>query len=151
MLEKTNSSLIKKALVQNDSLNSYTKSLVIRDEGKHYLSIYNDQQTTKGVINAIARVKQAFPSLEDGFYKILMSRVKEKGLTDQQIMDSVNNVIDTCEYPTPVIGKFLSFDKKMRLYTYNEILTKVDQGESFSYYQVKEIEGIKWWIKKDEL
>lgn len=80
-----------------------------------------------------------------------MNRVKEKGLTDQQIMDSVNNVIDTCEYPTPVIGKFLSFDKKMRLYTYNEILTKVDQGESFNYYQAKEIEGIKWWIKKDEL
>ena len=123
-------------------------SLVKKDDVGSYLSVYTDAQTIEGVVMAVARLKQAFPSLEKGFYNILTDRVKEKGLTDAQIMDSVNHVIDTCEYPTPVIGKFLGYDKKQRLYTYNEISDLVHKGESMDYFEIKEVEGKKWWVRK---
>lgn len=122
--------------------------MVKTDSDGCYLSVYNDEQTMKGIVCAIARIKQAFPNLEEGFYNILTDRVKEKGLTDSQIMDAVNNVIDTCEYPTPVIGKFLNFDKKQRLYTYNELSNLVSQGESMSYFEIKDVGGKKWWVRK---
>lgn len=138
----------KKELTGNGLQKCYKTNLVKKDEKGMYLSLYSDEQTIKGVVTAIARLKQAFPALEDGFYNVLTDRVKEKGLTDNQFMDAINYVIDTCEYPTPVIGKFLSYDKKQRLYTYNEISEFVHKGENMDYFEIKEVNGKKWWVRK---
>lgn len=128
-------------------------SLVKKDDAGSYLSVYTDAQTIEGVVMAVARLKQAFPSLEKGFYNILTDRVKEKGLTDAQIMDSVNHVIDTCEYPTPVIGKFLSWDKKRDLLTYNDMckLAQESSGAIWKSYDIIENKGVKFWAKKQQI
>lgn len=33
----------------------------------------------------------------------------------------MDNLVDSCPYPTPTIAGVISFDKKVRLYTYYEI------------------------------
>ena len=92
----------------------------------------------------------AFPSLDKCFYDILTDRVIEKGMTDKQIMDAVNNVIDTCEYPTPVIGKFLSYDKKKQLFTYNQFAEMNMQGEKLKYFDTIEINEVRYYYRKEE-
>ena len=127
-----------------------TINLIKSENGNKYLSIYNDEQTKEGIITAVARVKMAFPNLDKSFYDILTDRVIEKGMSDKQIMDSVNNVIDTCEYPTPVIGKFLGFDKKKQLYTYAQFAEMNMQGEKLEYFETTEINGVKYFYRKNE-
>ena len=65
-------------------------------------------------------------------------------------MDAVNNVIDTCEYPTPVIGKFLSYDKKKQLFTYAQFAEMNMQGEKLKYFNTIEINGVRYYYRKEE-
>ena len=148
--QKITPNLIKKASTGTSLQKCSAKNLIKSENGNKYLSIYNDEQTEHGVISAIARVKMAFPSLDKSFYSILTDRVIEKGMTDKQIMDAVNNVIDTCEYPTPVIGKFLGFDKKKQLYTYAQFAEMNMQGEKLEYFNTTEINGVKYFYRKNE-
>lgn len=95
---------------------------------------------------------QAFPDLEEGFYNVLTDRIKEKGFTDMQILDAVNNVIDTCEYPRPVVGKFLSWDKKEPLLTYNQMTKMVDESGAgvWKAYDTVKVDGVTFWKMKTE-
>lgn len=102
----------------------------------------------------MAKIKASFSQLPPNFYIILASRLKEKLFSDQQLIDAVNNVIDTCVYPVPTIANFLSFNKKIRLFTYQEMLKKVhDSGGDpgiWDYHDKKKIEGITFWYLKSE-
>lgn len=125
-----------------------TKNLVLKTEEGNFLSLYSDNLTKENLIKGIATIKATFPSLSIEFLSILSDRFIDKGFTDERLKDAINNVIDTCIYPSPTIASFLNFDKKLKLYTYNDILNLIDKGDSFKYYEIKEIDGIKWWIKK---
>ena len=83
------------------------------------------------------KVRQAFPSLPVEFFDILSDRVKENGFSDQRLKDSVTNVIDNCIYPTPTIAQFISFDKRFKIYTYDQVLKLNDElsGKAFEYYR----------------
>jgi hypothetical protein len=85
---------------------------------------YSDQLTSKGILKYIKMIRDAFPDLPSGFYQVLAERIKENEFTDQRLADAVKHVIDTCVYPRPTVGNFISYDKKVRLYTYEEMLTK---------------------------
>lgn len=123
---------------------------IIKQGDNHYVSLYTDTLTKKGIATATARLMQAFPELDTGFYNILTDRVLEKGFTDMQFLDAVNNVIDTCEYPKPVIGKFLSWDKKETLLTYNQMVNMAQEigGSVWKAYDVIKIDGATFWKKK---
>lgn len=100
-------------------------------EHDDYLSIsaYNDNSTTQGLINGITRIKKAFPSLPIEFYEILKERIQSKGFTDIRFMDAVNNVIDSCVYPHPTIAQFISWDKRIPMFTYDQVLKKFNESE----------------------
>lgn len=83
---------------------------------------YTDNLTTQGIIDNVKRIKLAFPDLPLGFYDILTLRLKEKNFTDMQFEDSINYVIDNCEYPKPTIAQFLKYVRK----TKKHILIKFD-------------------------
>lgn len=72
--------------------------------------------------HAVATIKKAFPDLDPNFYDVLLEMAKEQGMTDTRLMDSVKNTIINCQYPTPTVANFLSYDKKIKLYDYSDML-----------------------------
>jgi len=75
----------------------------------------------------VKSIQRAFPALPPGFYDIFSDRLKANGFCDERIKDAVSHVIDTCPYPTPTIANFISFDKKIKLYTYQEMVKKSEE------------------------
>lgn len=62
--------------------------------------------------------------------------MKENGFSDQRLTDAVNNVIDTCIYPTPTVANFISFDKRVKTYKYPEICEMLNEDiRAFDHYK----------------
>jgi len=105
-----------------------------------------------------ARIKQAFPKLPIGWYKILETMIDEENFTDKRFADSVNNLIKTCPFPEPTIANILGYDKKVKIYTYNEVTAEklwsdveaIDAGLGKPRWIKKEnfSERFKKWEKK---
>lgn len=119
------------------------------------LSVYKDKLTTKGVITNVAKIKKAFPALPMGFYEVFDERLKANSFTDERLKDAIANVIDTCPYPTPTIAQFISFDKKIKLNSYEDMVKKTFEFGSEiwnSYKMIKFPEREKpVWIHIDEV
>ena len=98
-----------------------TLGLITSPEGETSLSVYTGELTTGCIIENVKKLKQAFPALPPGYYDVLAQRVKDTGIGDARLTDAINHVIDTCVYPTPAIANFLSYDKRIRLFTYAEM------------------------------
>ena len=119
------------------------------------ISIYRGELTTPCVIKNIARVKAAFPSLPKEFYKAFSERIIDNNFNDDRLRDAVNHVIDTCVYPIPTIAQFISFDKKFKVYHYEDMLKKANEfgpGAWGSYKVVKFPDREKIvWVHVDDI
>lgn len=110
-------------------------------ELKSEISIYKDGPLTGPcLVNSIAIIQKAFPSLPIGFYDVFTFRLAENGFTDDRLKDAVNNVIDTCLYPTPTIAQFISFDKRVKVFKYPDIVKMVEDGDMNAFNRYKRIE-----------
>lgn len=99
----------------------------------------------------IARMKIIFPNLSAGFFDILLERAKEKGFTNERLTDAVNNVIENCRFPTPSMAEFISFDKRIKLFSYNEVCDKVTRSEAtFEDFEVITIDGEPFRVNKKD-
>lgn len=105
---------------QNSPLLS--QSILLTDKGEMSISTYAGKLTTKVILECTKKIKAAFPNLPAGFYDILSERIKENKFTDERLIDAVNNVIDNFVYPSPTIANFVGYDKKIRLYSYWEMI-----------------------------
>ena len=85
------------------------------------LSVYAGNLTKQGMTSGYSIIKKAFPALSPGFYEILGEMLKEDNFTDERFHDAVKHVLRTCEYPTPTVANFLGYDKRVKLYTYEQI------------------------------
>lgn len=99
------------------------------------ISVYAGKLTTENWIDNVKRLKKTFPTLPEGFYDVLAERLTDNTFTDERFTDAVKNVIDTCVYPQPTIAQFISFDKRIKLYTYEQYVKLVDEGSNASSYQ----------------
>lgn len=93
------------------------------------VSIYTGELTAQGLVENVVKIRKAFVALPDGYYDILIERIKANGFSDSRLEDAVNHVIETCPYPTPTIANFISYDKTVNVMTYDEIMKKADKGE----------------------
>lgn len=121
------------------------------DKDEYSISLYHDSLTKEGVTSGIKKIKLAFPQLPAGFYEILIDMIKEDKFTDMRFNDAVNYVIRTCTYPQPAIAQFLSFDKREKVNTYNEMCKKVEEsGRTVwnDYVMIDLSNGKKGWINK---
>lgn len=107
-------------------------------EGVYTVSIYTDELTDKTISTCLAKIAMAFPDLPATWYNVFMEMIKTAGYTNQRLIDAVNHVILTCEYPKPTIAKIISYDKQLKLYTYYEMVKLVGEfGEKvWSLYKV---------------
>lgn len=96
------------------------------------------------------KVRHAFPSITTEFLRLLVSRMRSENFSDERATDAVNHVIDTCEYPLPTIARFLSFDRRKRVFSYNEMLLFLSQNQGFTtkHFEIIEIGGKKVWSLK---
>ncbi len=101
------------------------------------ISIYKGALTTQGWIKGLKLIKLTFPTLFPGFHDVLAERLKANGFSNERFLDSVNHVIDTCTYPTPTIADFISFDRKIKTYTYGQYCDLCDQGDGRNYAPVR--------------
>ena len=68
---------------------------------------------------------------------------KEEGFTDERFRDSVHMVIKTCIYPTPTIAQFISFDKRVKVLKYPDIIKMVDDDpNAFDRYKRIVLDGL---------
>jgi hypothetical protein len=125
-------------------------AIIRSDNGERFISAYTSGELTpETVVRQCKKIKDVFPALTQNFFDVFIDRVKEKNFTDQRLIDAINHVIDTCQYPTPAMANFLSYDQKKRLYTYNEVCEIVSKGDNWNYFKMIEINNLKWWIKND--
>jgi len=69
----------------------------------------------------------------------LIERAREIGFSDERLKSAVNHVIDNCIYPTPTIAEFISFDVKVKTYTYLQVCGMVDKGDEKAFEKHKRI------------
>jgi len=86
------------------------------------LSVYSGNLTLRVLLEQNIEIAKAFPSLPGTFFEVLNRRIKELKFTDQRLIDAVNYVIDKCQYPTPTVSNFISFDKEVEILCYKDVL-----------------------------
>lgn len=101
------------------------------------ISVYSGELTMECIAENQVKLLKAFPSLTPAFHDILADRLKANNYCDARLKDAVDYVIDNCIYPTPTIAQFISFDRRIKLYTYNQVLKMNDEfsGKVFQYYK----------------
>lgn len=117
------------------------------------ISIYKPSDLTiKVELDCVRKLKLSFPQLPIGFYDILHDRLIANGFTDQRLNDAVSNLVDTCVYPTPTIANIISFDRRIKLHTYEDMTDQVDQyGPGvWDRFAKKRVNGRLYWINKRE-
>lgn len=115
------------------------------------ISIYYGELKQETVVRNVAKIKAAFPSLKPEFYQLFIERLKEKVFTDQRLNDAVNNVIDNCQYPTPTLANFLSFDKRVRVLDYKQACSLVIKQEAkFTDFSTIKIKGNIFYVRNSD-
>jgi len=61
---------------------------------------------------------------------------KENNFTDIRLADAVKHVICTCQYPQPTIAQFISFDRRVKVYTYAQYCKLCEEGDGKNYQPV---------------
>jgi hypothetical protein len=118
---------------QNDS--PQLSSMNLKQENE--ISVYKGILTTPAVIKNIAKIKKSFPTLPIGFYEVFTERLKANNFCDERLKDAVNHVIENCIYPTPTIAQFLTWDRRIEVFTYEQMLKKWDDGMGESYETIQ--------------
>jgi len=91
------------------------------------ISLYQKSIPTKaGIVRGIERIKKAFPKFPQIMLDILKDRFADNKFSDRKIIDAVNYVIDNYGGwdKLPNIAEFIQYDKKIRIYTYEEATNK---------------------------
>jgi len=107
------------------------------------ISLYKGSLSLQNIVQCSVKVKKAFPELPSEFFEVFQEMVKLEGFTDERLMDAVDNVIKTCIYPKPTIAQFISFDKRVKVYKYSDIVKMIDDDpRAFDRYKRIEMEGL---------
>ena len=115
------------------------------------ISVYSGEiATRKEVLTEAKKLIAAFPDAGNDYIILLVDRLTDNGFTAQRVHDAINHVIDTNPYKRPSIADIISFDKKVKLYTYSELEAKGRQGakDVFKNYERVKIEGKVRFIER---
>lgn len=131
------------------------KRLVLKTENKNELSIYSGTLSNDCFIKESVRITAAFPDLTPDFFRVFSDLLMNEGdFSDEKLKDAVTHVIKTCEYPRPTIARFLSFDKRLQLFDYRQIVKMTDQNrKAFQDYLRIVIPGEEkaWYAYKQDV
>lgn len=102
-----------------------TNQLIIRDTHCE-LSAYNDNKMSAddGAV-AVKKLAVAFPNQSRDFFLLLVERMLSNNFTAQRCADAVNYLIDNFAFKQINIADVIKFDKKRKVYTYGQMLSKL--------------------------
>lgn len=119
-------------------------------DNRSEISIYSGSVANEMEIKSeVKKLMAAFPEVSSDFLIVLVERMIDKNFTKERVKEAINHVIDTNPYKRPSIADIISFDRKIKVYTYSEISSKCYPGYSaFDNFEKIEIEGRKRYIEK---
>jgi len=128
-------------VLQNLSAQSFSRMMP-----ENEVSLYSGELTPRALLECSVRIQKAFPVLTPGFFEVFGEMLKMNNFSDSRLRDSVDFVICNCVYPAPTIAQFLSWDRRIKVLTFEDMIKKVNElggdamaGKIFSkqYSQVK--------------
>jgi hypothetical protein len=119
------------------------------------ISVYvGDTLDKETAITVSKKLVNAFPQITEGVISTILDRMIDLKFTNKRAIDAVNNVIDNCKFNAPAVANFIDFDKRVKLYTYSDMLTKVREGSGSSVWEQHQTirkNGVVYWISKKDL
>ena len=135
--------------------------MLVKTEAGYEISLYTGSVATpREIAVEMGRLKVAFPQQGDEqdkenrniFFNLLAERVLANGFSAERLRDAVNMAIDKFVYKRLNIADIISYDKRVKLYTYGELADQVSNGRAtMADFEIREIRGNKYWVKKTDL
>ena len=120
--------------------------------GENELSLYCGELTPTVILQSINKLKVSFPRMSEEFFNILSERIVVNDFCDDRLVDAVGYVLDNFQYKELNVSDVIKFDKRTRLYSYNDVCNLVTKGQAaFSDFEVREVNGECYRIKKADL
>lgn len=134
------------------SLRVSREQILTNEKGDKEISLYSGELEPVVVLQSVNRLKVAFPKMSDEFFNILSERVVANSFCNDRLKDAVNYVLDNFQYKELNVSDVIKFDKRAKLYSYNEVCNLVTKGQaSFSDFQIVTIKDVPYRIKKSDL
>ena len=121
----------------------------INDE--YFISKYGIGQITKeDWVKCSAKITAVFKGVDQPFLNVLKEYFFKNNFTNERMIDAVDHVIGNCQYPTPTVAQFISFDKKVKLFDYNQACDYVSRygGDFTKWFESVDIDGKSWRVLK---
>jgi hypothetical protein len=104
------------------------------------------------IATQIIKLHLAFPKMEKDFFNLLSERIVANGFTSGRLKDAFDYVIDNFHYRELTIADIISFDKRVKLYSHDEVYSMVVSCTAgWEDFILEEIEGETFRIKKSDL
>lgn len=88
------------------------------------LSVYGQGKVSSQTYAAcIVDIKKSFPKLLGSWYDVLERMLDEEKFTDKRLIDATKSLIKNCQYPEPTLANIISYDKTIKVYLWEELLT----------------------------
>lgn len=127
-------------------------AIIKNESGNAEISLYSGELDPNLILQSVNRLKVAFPKMSNDFFNVLAERIVANKFTNKRLQDAVNHIIDNFQYKELNISDVVKFDKRVKLYSYNEVCVMVTKNQaSFSDFQIIEIAGITYRIKKTDI
>lgn len=121
---------------------------IMKVKNGYEISIYSGIADPTVILQSVNRLKAAFPKMGDEFFNILSERIVKNGFSNERLQDAVNYVIDNFHYKELNVSDIIKFDKKVKLYTYNEVTCLVTEGKaSMDDFKIVEIDGKTYRVR----
>jgi hypothetical protein len=102
---------------------------------KNEVSVYVDDIADSDYVKSqLKKLIAAYPKVTNDFIILLTERVIDNKFTKARVRDAVNNLIDTFVYEVPKVADIVSFDRRIKVFTYTDLCDKVERGERFDDY-----------------
>ena len=125
------------------------------DRTGYALSMYDDKKADATAIASLTlKLSAAYPAAYENpmFASVLTDAIIRNGMTEKQLEDAVNHLIDTCPYKTFSIADIVSYDKRVPLMDYGEYCRRIGEGinRGDDFENVK-LDGKCYWVLKADI
>ena len=116
---------------------------------RNEISVYSGEiAQPEQVKSEVRKLAAAFPSVTSDFLIVLIDRLIDNQFTKERVRDAINHIIDTSPYQKPAIADIISFDRKVKLFTFKEIEAKCSPGyPAFEHHKRVIIQGKPKYIE----
>jgi hypothetical protein len=113
------------------------------------ISAYEPSAPTAPVLAwAVKTLRACYPETNPAIFDVILNRIKENQWGDKRIKDAINYLIDNHIYKSINPANVMSFDKKKKLYTYNQKIDMINKGFKWDDFELVVIEGKRLWALK---